>query len=216
MPRSLKVIPKRVIEARESLGWKQAELARRMGIKQPSLWAIENGETQEVKYSTVLKLSQATGKPPEFFTGIADQNTSDAVNFLGRVPVISWVQAGKKNTVTDPFPPGAAEEWEETTVAVSNGTFALRVRGDSMVAPDGTGFPEGAIIIVDPALEARNGDYVVVRFQDTDEATFKRLVVDGPMKLLKPLNPSYPTIQVSEDARLAGVVVEVNMRRTFR
>jgi SOS-response transcriptional repressor LexA len=69
---------------------------------------------------------------------------------------------------------------------------------------------------VDPEIQAKNGDYVVVRFEHTDEATFKRLVVDGPMKLLKPLNPAYPTIQVTDDARLCGVVVESNMRKRYR
>lgn len=133
-----------------------------------------------------------------------------------KIPLISWVQAGNKNAAIDPFPPGAPEEWEEVTVQVSKDAFALRVRGDSMVAPDGSGFPEGSIIVVDPGLEARNGDYVVVRFNDTDEATFKRLVVDGPLRLLKALNPSYPTIQVTEDARLAGVVVEHRMIRRLR
>lgn len=133
-----------------------------------------------------------------------------------KLPLISWVQAGHKKAVSDPFPPGAPEEWEEATVAVSKDAFALRVRGDSMVAPDGTGFPPESIIIVDPNVEARNGDYVVVRFQDSDEATFKRLVIDGPLRLLKPLNPSYPTIQVTEDARLAGVVVEHRLSRRFR
>lgn len=211
-----KIIPERLIKGREERGWNTAELARQAKLSQPTVWAIENGITQEVKHSTVAKLASAIGKSPGFLTGDKDQNTSDSVHYSARVPVISWVQAGKRNAVTDPFPPGASEEWEDSTLAVSSGTFALRVRGDSMVAPDGTGFPDGAIIIVDPAVEARNGDFVVVRFENSDEATFKKLVVDGPLKLLKPLNPTYPHIPVTEDARLAGVVVEVNLRRRFR
>jgi SOS-response transcriptional repressor LexA len=211
----LRVIPKRVIEAREARGWKTSELARQAKLSQPTVWALENGETKEVKHSTLQKIAAATGKHVSYFTGEPDQNTLSNVN-LRNVPLVSWVQAGKKNSVTDPYQPGAAEEWEETSVVVSEGAFALRVRGDSMVAPDGTGFPEGAIIIVDPGIEARNGDYVVVRFNNSDEATFKRLVVDGPLKMLKPLNPSYPVIPVTEDARLAGVVVEVNLRKRFR
>lgn len=85
-----------------------------------------------------------------------------------------------------------------------------------MVATDGSGFPEGCTIIVDPSVEARNGDFVVVRFNDADEATFKRLVVDGPRKFLKPLNPTYENIDVTEDARLAGVVVERRLITKFR
>lgn len=213
MPRPLKILPAKVVAAREERGWSTTQLAKKAGLAQPSLRAIEKGITKEVKYSTISRIAAATGKAVEFFTGnvVLEEDVLHGV-----VPVISWVQAGTKNAVVDPFPPGAADDWEDVTVPVSKYTFALRVRGDSMVTPDGKGFPEDTIIIVDPEIQAKHGDYVVVRFEDTDEATFKRLVVDGPMKLLKPLNPAYPTIQVPADARLCGVVVESNMRRRFR
>jgi SOS-response transcriptional repressor LexA len=56
----------------------------------------------------------------------------------------------------------------------------------------------------------------VVRFQNSDEATFKRLVIDGPLKFLRALNPAYPTMNLTNDAHISGVVVEVNVRRRFR
>lgn len=216
MPKTVRVIPERVVRAREARGIKStSELARRAGLSQPTVWALENGHTTEVRLSTLAKIARATGMSWEYFTG--DINTDGVVSpAQGTVPLISWVQAGKPRSVSDPYQPGSAEEWEDVMVPVSKTAFALRVRGDSMVAPDGSGFPEGTIIIVDPALTAKSGDYVVVRFQDSDEATFKRLIVDGPLKLLKALNPSYPAIPVTEDARLSGVVVESNMRRKFR
>lgn len=217
MPKTTRLLPERVVEARERLKWSQAELARRAGLSQPTVWSIENDQTQEVKLSTAQKLAVATGRPIEYFTGEIDRNAVPVSDVQAlRVPIVSWVHAGKKTPVSDPHPPGAPEGWEEVTVRVSSGSFALKVRGDSMVAPDGSGFPEGSIIIIDPSLEAQNGDYVVVRFDNTDEATFKRLVVDGPLKLLKPLNPTYPVIHVTDDARLAGVVVEHVHRRTLR
>lgn len=213
----VRIIPKRIAAAREERGWSQAQLARAVGVSQPTISDLEAGITQEPKHSTIQKIASATGKTLAFFTGSKDDNVTTAiVNRSARVPLISWVQAGQKNPVSDPYHPTAPEEWEDVTVAVSSDTFALRVRGDSMVAPDGSGFPEGAVIIVDPKIDARNGDYVVVRFQNSDEATFKRLVIDGPLKLLRPLNPTYPTINITDDARLCGVVVEVNVRRKFR
>jgi SOS-response transcriptional repressor LexA len=214
---TLKINPKRVIQAREALGWNTPELARRAGLSQPSVWAIEEGVTKEPKLSTIQKIAAATGKPLLFFTDLTDYNTDTDVHLLNRkIPLVSWVLAGAKNPVSDPFLPGEAEDWEDVTVSVSKATFALRVRGDSMIAPDGTGFPENTIIIVDPEVQAKNGDYVVVRFENSDEATFKRLVVDGPAKFLRALNPAYPSILVTDDARLCGVVVESNIRRKFR
>lgn len=136
------------------------------------------------------------------------ENTEPISRTVRRVPLISWVQAGMPEIVADPYAPGVADEWVETEAAVSRHTYCLRVRGDSMVRPDGTGFPPGTIIVVDPELEARNNNFVVVRFSNSDEATFKQLVIDGPNKLLRALNPGYPSIPVSDDARLCGVVIE--------
>jgi SOS-response transcriptional repressor LexA len=120
------------------------------------------------------------------------------------------------DVVADPYAPGVADEWIETEAVVSRHTYCLRVRGDSMLRPDGTGFPPGSVIVVDPELEARNGDYVVVRFSNSDEATFKQLVIDGPNKLLRALNPAYPPINVTEDARLSGVVIEKRLIERLR
>jgi SOS-response transcriptional repressor LexA len=144
------------------------------------------------------------------------RNTEPVPETLGRVPVISWVAAGNPQIVADPYAPGLAEEWIDTEVAVSRHTFALRVRGLSMLRPDGTGFPDGAIIVVEPELEARHKDYVVVRFPNTDEATFKQLIIDGPNKLLMSLNPAYPPITITEDARLCGVVTEKRIIERLR
>lgn len=212
-----RIIPQRVIQAREARGWKPAELARRAGISQPTLWALENGKTKDVKYDTIAKIASATGKHVAYFVDTRNGNTDEETPVpYGRVPLISWVRAGAASLVFDPYQPGFAEEWEDASVSVSRLTFALRVRGDSMIAPDGTGFPEGSIIIVDPEVEPKNGDFVVVRFDDSDEATFKRLVIDGPHRILRPLNPQFPTIPVTPDARICGVVVEMNIRKRFR
>lgn len=166
-------------------------------------------KTGRIGKDMLRRFAEETGADLWWLMGGKDNTSSlEGITYV-KVPLISWVQAGKKNPVSDPHPLGAPEEWEETSVPVSKETFALRVRGDSMVSPDGTGFPEGSILIVDPTVEARNGDLVVVRFQEGDDATFKKLVVDGPTKILRALNPAYPSIPVTEDARLAGVVVEI-------
>lgn len=84
-----------------------------------------------------------------------------------------------------------------------------------MVKPDGTGFPDGCYIAVDPLRRPKGGDYVVVRFNDSDEATFKQYIVDGPSKLLRPLNPGFPTLMVTPDSQLAGVVFEKKLVESF-
>jgi phage repressor protein C with HTH and peptisase S24 domain len=78
--------------------------------------------------------------------------------------VVSWVIAGKWQEVCDNFQPGDAEEWTESDVRGKN-VFALRIKGDSM-EPE---FVTGDIIIVNPHIEAKPGDYVIVKNEDNGE-----------------------------------------------
>jgi SOS-response transcriptional repressor LexA len=132
-----------------------------------------------------------------------------------RLPLISWVSAGLKDDANDPYAPGNAEAWLDFDSLASSVAFCLRVRGDSMVRPDGTGFPNGCIIAVEPRRRPKSGEFVVVRFNNTDEATFKQLIVDGPLKMLKPLNPAYPVIVLGPDAQLVGTVFEKRVIEKF-
>jgi SOS-response transcriptional repressor LexA len=92
------------------------------------------------------------------------------------------------------------------------GAFALQIRGDSMVAPEGQWptFPPGCIITVDPNREAESGYPVLVEFND-GRTSFKMLeIYDGfPQKWLKPLNPTYIPRRLPDDARIIGVAVSV-------
>jgi SOS-response transcriptional repressor LexA len=132
-----------------------------------------------------------------------------------RLPLVSWVLAGNRGEVNDPYAPGAAESWVEFDSAASRSAFCLRVRGDSMVRADGSGFPDGCLIAVEPSRRARSGDFVVVRFNDSDEATFKQYFIEGMTKYLKPLNPAYPTLGVPPDAHMVGVVFEKRVIEKF-
>jgi SOS-response transcriptional repressor LexA len=127
-----------------------------------------------------------------------------------KVPLVSQVPGGAQRLAADPYTRGAAEDWLTPTGRMSEGSFALRVHGNSM-EPD---FPDGCVIFVDPGVQWKSGDFVVVRFEDTDEATFKRIVKDGGHMLLVPLNPQYPTRQLSGNFTVCGVVRE--MRRLVR
>jgi SOS-response transcriptional repressor LexA len=129
------------------------------------------------------------------------------------IPVVSWVQAGAWADIVDNFAPGDAEEMVFSTVKKKRHTFALRVRGDSMVNPTGSpSFPEGMTIIVEPDMSALPGDFVIVRQSADAEATFKQLVRDGDRLYLRPLNPRYPILDFGPDAVIVGVVRSAEIR----
>jgi len=129
-----------------------------------------------------------------------------------RFPVISWIQAGEWSEAIDTFQPGDADEWESSDSNVGDNAFWLRVIGDSMTAPSGLSIPEGHMILVDPASPADNGSLVVAKLTDSNKATFKKLVIDAGQKYLKPLNPSYRTIEINGNCRIVGVVKEAKIK----
>jgi len=127
---------------------------------------------------------------------------------FGKVPLISWVQAGAWCEAISNFEDYDSESWLSCPVAISSSGYALKVLGDSMTNPSpGRSYPAGCIIFVDPEAETRTGDRVIARLPRTNEATFKVLVEDAGRQFLKPINPQYPIIDITEETHICGKVV---------
>jgi SOS-response transcriptional repressor LexA len=128
---------------------------------------------------------------------------------LSAVPLLSWVQAGPPERISEPDPAGEGEKLIYATKKVGQRAYALKIKGDSMENPGrGHTFPDGCIVIVDPDREPAPGSFVVARFDDVQEATFKQLVEDAGRRYLKPLNPRYPMIPIDGNVILCGTWIQ--------
>ena len=85
-------------------------------------------------------------------------------------------------------------------------TFYARVSGQSMI---GAGLDDNDLLVIDRSLEPSNNK-IAVCFLD-GEFTVKRLRVDADGVWLKPENPNYPIINVTEDNNFLiwGIVTNV-------
>ncbi len=97
--------------------------------------------------------------------------------------------------------PSPAEEFEEIRLDLNRelirhpaATFYARVKGNSMID---AGINDGDLLIVDKALEAKDG-CVAVCFID-GEFTLKRLAVRDDGICLMPANAEFKPIRISED-----------------
>ena len=82
-------------------------------------------------------------------------------------------------------------------------SFALRVRGDSMIDEQ---IRDGDTVIVESRSEARNGETVVALIRG-EEVTLKKFYRRGTMVLLLPANAAMEDIVVpAEDLEIRGVV----------
>jgi SOS-response transcriptional repressor LexA len=205
----------RLKAARKNAKIGQEKLAELSGVSQQTISKIERGKVEASGF--VVHLASACGVRPEWLamgegTMCADiqKNTESGPDIRGRVPLVSWVQAGKWGEIIDNFSAGDAEKWLPCPVNHSSGTFVLRVRGESMFNPNGRpSFQDGDLIFVDPNRQAEHGSLVVVRLEDDKEATFKRLVIEGKNQYLRPLNPAWPeqVVQINGNATICGVVI---------
>lgn len=202
----------RIKQRMDQIGLTQEDLARGAGLTQPAIWKLLAGKTKrstrlaEIAETLQLTMNQLIGKDlmPDDPSQLS--NVSPGPPITGKVPVISWVQAGRYKEAIELFEPGDVEDWIETTVPIREHTFALRIQGDSM-EPN---FQAGMLVVVEPDLDPQPGDYVIVK--NGDEATFKQLVKDGGDWYLKPLNPRYPLKPLESTCSIVGVVREAVWR----
>ncbi len=89
----------------------------------------------------------------------------------------------------------------EASNCASAEPYALMVLGDSML-PE---FEEGEIIVVEPSGLVKDGSYVVAFVNE--EYIFRQVVQHPEGWMLKPLNPVYPNIPISDLDAVKGVVI---------
>ena len=128
-----------------------------------------------------------------------------------RIPVYSAVHAG--------IPCEAIEEpvdWEdipEDWTAGGREYFAVKVKGDCM-EPE---YRQGDVVIVQYSSTCNSGDDAIVRVNG-DDAMLRRVIINGPVIALQPLNPSYAPTLLSGAAgeppvSVIGVVRELRRRK---
>jgi len=129
-------------------------------------------------------------------------------------PEISWVQAGVAAEAMDLFNVGDFEAMHPSDAWAGPNGFWLKVKGPSMTSTNGMSFSEGMLILVAPGGDVENGQYVVAKLIDTNEATFKQFIWDSGRAYLKPLNPSFPTVEVDDTWLVVGRVVDAKWPRS--
>jgi len=181
-----------VRKKREETGLSMNLLAKRSGLSEKYIRLLERGE-RKPKLETIEKLAQGLGVP---FWEVA-KAAGISVPGARRVPVISWASAGDWEKAVE-YP----EDWVEV-LSTSPRLFALRVEGDSM-EPE---FVEGDIIIVDADRDWDSGDFILVR-NENGEVIFKQIKRYGDKWILRPLNPKYPEIELTDKHEIIGRVIQ--------
>lgn len=90
---------------------------------------------------------------------------------------------------------------ENSNTCTKREAFALLVLGDSMM-PE---FKDGNVIVIDPEAEIKNNSFVFAKHQE--EYIFRQLEIKNNKYFLKPLNPTYPTLEIPDLKSVEGVII---------
>lgn len=194
----------RIRHAREKAKLSQAQLAERVGIKQPSVQAIETGKAAGTKH--LMKLSEVLGVTPEWLSygkdstadrtklpeknlqpeGLTSRNLDDATNVSDWSPLPRVDRGNLINVLgSSEAGPGGAFLWNGEVVdrvprppSLSNAPngYALFVHGESMLPR----YEPNEVIYVHPGRAVAIGSYVVIQVRNPNGepplAFLKRLV----------------------------------------
>lgn len=126
-------------------------------------------------------------------------------------PLISWIAAGERAESPDNFAPGDGEELLESTENAGPHGYWLTVKGQSMKSEGAPSFPPGVRILIQPeGYEVISGRFYVAKHLD-GETTFKQYVRDAGVEYLQPLNPSFKTVEMDDEWRLIGRVIDAKI-----
>ena len=127
---------------------------------------------------------------------------------ITEIPIYGQIPAGMA-TLTEQNAEGqvSLDAWS-ANISKNSRTFALRVRGDSMIEAH---ILDGDIVIVEDRKEVRNGDIVAALIDG--ETTLKRYVIEHGHAYLKAENPTYPDLIPARELRIQGVMVSLVRRQ---
>src|SRR3954467_9390068 len=120
------------------------------------------------------------------------------------VPIYGQIPAGMSTLTEQSIEGHVSLDAKSVNAAKSGDTFALRVRGDSMIDAH---ILDGDVVILEDRKDVQNGDIVAALIDG--ETTLKRYVVEHGRPYLKAENSAYPNLTPARELRIQGVMVSL-------
>jgi len=120
------------------------------------------------------------------------------------IPIYGQIPAGMATLTEQTVEGHVSLDTRSANVSKGGRTFALRVRGDSMIDAH---IVDGDIVILEDRKDVQSGDIVAALIDG--ETTLKRYVIEHGRPYLKAENPRYPNLTPARELRIQGVMVSL-------
>ncbi len=178
----------------EKKGYSASGLAKKAGLDSTafnkSKRASVDGRPRWPSTESLSKIMIATNSTlDEFMSLLGDGKPSRSVRRKTSVPLVGFAQAGAGGFFDDAgFPVGQGFDLVDIPAGAEEGSYALKVQGDSMLPL----YRDGDVLVVRPESTVRKGDRVVVK-TGAGEVMAKVLSRRTAGELeLQSLNPEHP------------------------
>jgi phage repressor protein C with HTH and peptisase S24 domain len=188
-------------------------LARRAGLDSTAFNKSKrrsaDGRPRWPSTESLAKIMQATGASLDEFvamlTGEGERKRGRLPAASDGIPLLGFAQAGAGGYFDDAgFPVGHGWDVVEFPAGAPEGSYALRVQGDSMLPL----YRDGDILIVQPGANIRRGDRVVIK--TTGGEVMAKILARRNARLveLTSVNPDHPdrSVPVGEVEWLARIL----------
>jgi repressor LexA len=123
---------------------------------------------------------------------------------ISDIPIYGQIPAGMATLTEQTVDGHISLDSRTANISKNTSTFALRVRGDSMIDAH---ILDGDIVIMEDRKEVRSGDIVAALIDG--ETTLKRYVMEHGRPYLKAENALYPNLIPVRELRIQGVMVSL-------
>ncbi|MEP6811277.1 MAG: transcriptional repressor LexA [Chthoniobacterales bacterium] len=130
---------------------------------------------------------------------------------ITNVPIYGQIPAGMASPTEQAIEGHVSLDRETVNASKRARTFALRVRGDSMIDAH---ILDGDIVILEDRKEVQSGDIVAALIDG--ETTLKRYVTDRGRPYLKAENPLFPDLVPARELLVQGVMVSLVRKHNRR
>ena len=120
------------------------------------------------------------------------------------IPIYGQIPAGMATDTEENIEGHVALDTISVNASRNSRTFALRVRGDSMIDAH---ILDGDVVILEDRKDAQDGDIVAALIDG--ETTLKRYVVERGRPYLKAENALYPDLRPARELRVQGVMISL-------
>lgn len=125
------------------------------------------------------------------------------------IPLLGSIPAGRPADREQEAEGCISVDIESVGIRTTSRTFALRIRGESMI---GRHIVDGDVVIIEHGREARPGDVVAALVDG--QSTLKTFLVQRGRPFLRAENPKYPDLIPADELVIQGVMVALIRKRS--